>query len=69
LALPPAPPALGITRDGGAVVLQWGATGYGVQVTSGDPADPAGWTEAPGGSPLRYELPAAGNAFFRLKAR
>jgi hypothetical protein len=66
--VPPPPPSLTLSLTGNTLTLSWPGTGFGLQ-QNGSLANPAGWTNVPGGtaSPVTAPLPHGGSTFYRLK--
>ena len=65
------PPAVRkLTRSGDEITISWSRTGFVLQENA-DAANPAGWTDVPGGSasPVVITMPATGNKFYRLRSQ
>ncbi|MBN8247766.1 MAG: hypothetical protein J0L84_10025 [Verrucomicrobia bacterium] len=60
---------LSISREGDAVVLNWGDPIYGAQFLFRNLTDTNGWSDIPGGPPVRAPLSLSEAVYFRLMPR
>jgi hypothetical protein len=67
IELPAAAPRLAIVRENSHVVLTWSDGNYRAQILMVNLADPKGWLDLPGSSPIRVPTSDSSSAFFRLQ--